>query len=62
MNQNIDFERLRNDLMDEYGAQMVSATGLMGFSGMMDASRASEEELLDMARREGIDLSRYYLG
>ena len=27
---NIDFNRLREDLMDEYAAQMVTLTGAMG--------------------------------
>ena len=55
----IDYDRLRNDLMDEYGAQMVSFTGAMGYSDMCDAQTASEEELEEMARREGIDLNNY---
>lgn len=56
---NIDFDRLREDLMDEYGAQMVSFTGAMGYSDMCDAQEASEDELLEMARREGINIEKY---
>ena len=56
---NIDFERLREDLMDEYGARMVSFTGAMGYSDMCDAQEASEDELLEMARREGINIEKY---
>ena len=55
----IDFDRLREDLMDEYGAQMVSFTGAMGYSDMCDAQEASEDELLEMARREGLDIEKY---
>ncbi len=56
---NIDFDRLREDLMDEYGAQMVSFTGAMGYSDMCDVQEASEDELLEMARREGINIEKY---
>ena len=55
----IDYERLRQDLMDEYCAQMVTITGAMGYSDMCDAQEASPEQLLDMARREGFNLDRY---
>lgn len=55
----IDFNRLREDLMDEYGAQMVSFAGAMGYSDMCDAQTASEDELLEMARREGMNIEKY---
>ncbi|ADL36475.1 hypothetical protein bpr_IV110 (plasmid) [Butyrivibrio proteoclasticus B316] len=55
----IDYERLRNDLMDEYGAQMVTFTGAVGYSDMCDAQEASNEELIKMAQREGINIDRY---
>lgn len=55
----VDYKRLRNDLMDEYGAQMVSFSGAMGYSDMCDAQKASEEELLNMARREGFNIDKY---
>ena len=55
---NID-ESLRNDLIDECGAQMASFSGGIGFSDMLDAEEASNEELLAMAKREGIDLRKY---
>ena len=58
-NENIDYESLRNDLIDEYGAQMSSFSGDIGFSDMCDAEEASNEELLAMAKREGIDLRKY---
>jgi len=56
---NIDFDRLREDLIDEYGAQMVTITGAMGYSDMCDAQSASEDELLKMAQREGFSLDKY---
>lgn len=55
----IDFDRLREDLMDEYGAQMVTFTGAMGYSDMCDAQNASNEELLEMARKEGLSIDKY---
>lgn len=55
----IDFKRLRSDLMDEYGAQMAAYSGGFGFLEMCDAEDATEEQLLEMARREGINLNRY---
>lgn len=45
--------------MDEYGAQMVTFTGAVGYSDMCDAQEASNEELIKMAQREGINIDRY---
>ncbi|MBP3803738.1 MAG: hypothetical protein J6I76_07550 [Oribacterium sp.] len=58
-NGDIDFKRLRSDLMDEYGAQMAAYSGGFGFLEMCDAEDATEEQLLEMARREGINLNKY---
>ena len=58
-NEDIDFESLRTDLIDEYGCQMASFSGGLGFCDMCDAEDASDEELLTMAKREGIDLRKY---
>lgn len=58
-NEDIDFESLRNDLIDEYGAQMASFSGGLGFCDMCDAEDASDDELLAMAQREGINLRKY---
>ena len=58
-NENIDFERLRTDLIDEYRAQMASFSRGLGFCNMCDAEDASDDELLAMAKREGIDLRKY---
>ncbi len=54
-----DYERLRNDLMDEYSAQMAALSGAIGYVDMCDAHDASDEELLEMARREGFNLKKY---
>ena len=58
-NGEIDFKRLRADLMDEYGAQMAAYSGGFGFLEMYDAKDATEDQLLEMARREGINLNKY---
>ena len=55
----IDFKSLRADLIDEYGAQMEAYFGGFGFLEMCDAEDATEEQLLEMARREGINLNKY---
>lgn len=58
-NEDIDFERLRSDLIDRYGAQMASFTGGLSFCDMCDAEDASNDELIAMAKREGLDLRKY---
>ena len=58
-NDDIDYKRLRNDLMDEYGAQTAAYSGGLGFLDMCDAQNASEQQLLEMAKREGFYLSKY---
>ena len=35
--EDIDFESLRSDLVDEYGAQMASFSSELGFCNMFDA-------------------------
>ena len=55
----IDVAALRNDLeTDDYGAFFGG-----GFGGAlieaMDIARASDEEVVRIAKRKGIDLSRY---
>lgn len=54
-----DFEKLRRDLIDEYGAQSAAFSGGFGFLEMCDAEEASNEQLLEMARREGFSLEKY---
>ncbi|MCR5769680.1 MAG: hypothetical protein K6G87_00450 [Butyrivibrio sp.] len=54
-----DFDRLRRDLVDEYGIQSASFSGGLGFLDMCDAEDASNEQLLEMARREGFNLNKY---
>ena len=55
----IDVDKLREDMLNEdLGAFFVG-----GFGGALveaaDVERASDEELVEMAQRQGIDLRRY---
>ncbi len=54
-----DYKRLRRDLEDEFGAQGAAFTGDFGFLEMIEASDASNKELLKMAKREGFNLDKY---
>lgn len=54
----IDYEKLRKDLIDYFGTAM-------SFSPMaiMDLSRvesASDDELVEIAKRNGFDLTKYF--
>ncbi len=53
-----DYDRLRRDLMDNYGTAMFSGFPM----AVMDLSRvekASEEELLRIASKERVNLDKY---
>ena len=54
-----DYDKLRNDLVNDYGAMGATFLGGLGFVNMMEAQDASEEELLKMAKREGYNMNRY---
>ena len=54
-----DYNRLRRDLVNEYGAQSVVYSGGLGFLDMCDAEDASNEQLLQMTKREGFNLNKY---
>ncbi|MBQ3792674.1 MAG: hypothetical protein IIU45_03065, partial [Lachnospiraceae bacterium] len=57
--ENYDFDRLRKELENSYGAQSVTFSGGFGFLEMLEAGKATEEQLLDMARREGVNLEKF---
>ena len=48
---NIDYKRLRKDLINEYGCQMVSFSGALGFLDMCKVEDASEKQLLELAKK-----------
>lgn len=56
---NYDFDRLRRDLVDEYAVQSTVFSSGLGFFDMCDAEDASNEQLLEMAKREGFNLNKY---
>ena len=56
----LDIDRLRKDLMDRYGTAMFS--GLP--AAVMDLSRIermSDQEILETAQKQKIDLSKYIM-
>ena len=58
-NSDYDYKRLRKDLENEYAAQSATFSGGFGFCQMLDASNASNAELIKMARKEGFNLNKY---
>ena len=54
----IDFDRLRRDLTEDHYAGAFTGMPAMIMEAW-DIESASESELLDMVRREGIDLAEY---
>lgn len=58
MDYEYDYEKLRSDLRDYYGTAMLAGFGV----AMMDLSKidkASDEELLRIAKKEKMNLSKY---
>ncbi len=58
-NREYDYNRLRKDLENEYAAQSATFSGGFGFCEMLDVQKASNEELLKMAKREGFNINKY---
>ena len=58
MNYQIDTDRLRRDLMDYYGTAMFSGFP-MAVVDLSRIERASDEELIEIAHKNGVDLSEY---
>jgi len=56
----IDGERLRRDLMDHYGTAMMGGLP-MAVIDVGDVASASNEELLRLAERAGLDLNKYVI-
>ena len=60
MEYEIDINRLRRDMLDDYGTAMFSGFPM----AVMDVSRVermSDQELLELAQKNGIDLRKYAL-
>ena len=56
---NYDWDLLRNDLINEYGAQCIAFSGRVGFLDMLDVETATNEKLVEMAQIEGLCLEKY---
>lgn len=56
----IDFDMLRNDLIDYFGTGMAAGISTCTY-GIIEVENASDEELLRIANREGLNLQRYFL-
>lgn len=55
----IDVDKLRKDMLDNcYGAFLVADLG-GALVESIEIEKATPEELIEMAQRQGIDLSRY---
>ena len=54
----LDTERLRRDLEDDYGSAMSSGFP-MAMMEMSEVEKASDRELIEMARETHADLSKY---
>ena len=60
MEYEIDINRLRRDLMDDYGTAMFSGFPM----AVMDLSRVenmSDREVVELARKKGVDLRKYII-
>ena len=54
----IDIDRLRRDMKDYYGTAMFNASP-MAVMDLSRVERASDMEIVEMAQKNGIDLSDY---
>ena len=54
----LDTNSLRKDLIDYYGTAMSNGFP-MAVIDLEKAERASDQEIIEMAREEGVDLSQY---
>ena len=54
----LDTERLRRDIEDDYGSAMSSGFP-MAMMEMSEVERASDRELVEMAREKRVDLTKY---
>lgn len=54
----IDYEKLRKDLIDYYGTAVI--LNPMAMVDLLKVQNASDEELVEIARRNGFDLTKYF--
>lgn len=58
MRNDIDYERLRKDLMNDFEAAMFCDFP-MAIVDLSDVERASHDELIKIAQENGYDLNKY---
>lgn len=58
MEGNIDVERLRNDMMDYYGTAIFNDFAMAAMN-VEFIEMASDQDLIAIAQKEGVDLSKY---
>lgn len=58
MEGNIDVERLRNDMMDYYGTAIFNDFAMAAMN-VEFIEIASDQDLIAIAQKEGVDLSKY---
>ncbi len=56
----IDYEKLRSDLMDYFGSAMFSGLP-MAIIDLSDVETASNDELIKIAKKNKFDLSKYQI-
>ena len=56
----IDINRLRKDLMDDYGSAMFSGFP-MAVMDLAKIERMSDSELVELAQKKGVDLRKYII-
>lgn len=57
----IDFERLRSDLIDYFGTGMISGIGALTIN-ISVIERASHDKLIEIAINNGFNLEKYIKG
>ena len=55
---NVDLNKLRNDLMEYFGIGMFSVSGF-AIMDLIEVESANDEKLIEIAIKNGFDLSDY---
>ena len=58
MEHDIDVNRLRRDMKDNYGTAMFNGFP-MAIMDVTKVEKATDQEIISMARKQNIDLSKY---
>ena len=60
MEYEIDIDKLRRDMMDDYGTAMSSGFP-MAVADLSRVERMSDRELVELAQKKGVDLRKYII-